>query len=76
MAKDPMVGARIPQNYIEEIDTICNETGRSRSQVIFEAIEIYLGKESSPNMQSELKALKQDVEALKKRWRHLILEAS
>jgi metal-responsive CopG/Arc/MetJ family transcriptional regulator len=66
MAKDPMVGARIPQDYINEIDAICEATGRSRSQVILEAIEVYLGKESDDTIESELAALKREVEALKK----------
>ena len=66
MPKDPMIGARIPQDYINELDAICEATGRSRSQVILEAIEVYLGKESDDTVESELAALKQEVEALKK----------
>ncbi|MBD2087891.1 ribbon-helix-helix domain-containing protein [Coleofasciculus sp. FACHB-542] len=77
MAKDPMVGARIPQEYIEEIDALSQATGRSRSQIILEAVEAYLGKESGGNVQSELAALRGDVEALKKKTGHLMwLEAS
>jgi metal-responsive CopG/Arc/MetJ family transcriptional regulator len=66
MPKDPMIGARIPQDYINELDAICEATGRSRSQVILEAIEVYLGKESDDTVESQLAALKQEVEALKK----------
>ncbi|MBD1889702.1 ribbon-helix-helix domain-containing protein [Coleofasciculus sp. FACHB-SPT9] len=77
MAKDPMVGARIPQEYIDEIDALSQATGRSRSQIILEAVEAYLGKESGGNVQSELAALRRDVEALKKKPGHLMrLEAS
>jgi metal-responsive CopG/Arc/MetJ family transcriptional regulator len=68
--KDPMVGARIPQDYINELDAICEATGRSRSQVILEAIEVYLGKESDDTVESELAALKREVEALKKTTHH------
>ena len=70
MPKDPMIGARIPQDYINELDAICEATGRSRSQVILEAIEVYLGKESGNTVESELAALKQEVEALKKTTHH------
>ena len=66
MPKDPMVGARVPQDYINELDAICEATGRSRSQIILEAIEVYLGKESGDTVESELAALRQEVEALKK----------
>jgi metal-responsive CopG/Arc/MetJ family transcriptional regulator len=77
MPKDPMVGARIPQDYINELDAICEATGRSRSQIILEAVEAYLGKELGGNVQSELAALRQDVETLKKKSGHLMpLEAS
>jgi len=70
MPKDPMIGARIPQDYINELDAICEATGRSRSQVILEAIEVYLGKESDDTVESQLAALKQEVEALKKTAYH------
>jgi predicted transcriptional regulator len=70
MPKDPMVGARVPQDYINEIDAICEATGRSRSQVILEAIEVYLGKESGDTVESQLAALQQEVEALKKNAHH------
>ncbi|HEY9636697.1 MAG TPA: ribbon-helix-helix domain-containing protein [Coleofasciculaceae cyanobacterium] len=70
MPKDPMVGARVPQDYINEIDAICEATGRSRSQVILEAIEVYLGKESGDSVESQLAALQQEVEALKKTTHH------
>ena len=65
-----MVGARIPQDYINELDAICEATGRSRSQVILEAIEVYLGKESGDTVESELADLKREVEALKKTTHH------
>jgi predicted transcriptional regulator len=68
MPKDPMVGARIPQDYINELDAICEATGRSRSQIILEAIEVYLGKESGNTVESELAALRQEVEAFKKKY--------
>jgi metal-responsive CopG/Arc/MetJ family transcriptional regulator len=70
MPKDPMIGARIPQDYINELDAICEATGRSRSQVILEAIEVYLGKEPDDTVESELAALRQEVEALKKNTHH------
>ncbi|HAZ47024.1 MAG TPA: hypothetical protein DDW76_15500 [Cyanobacteria bacterium UBA11369] len=60
-------GARIPQEYIDEIDALSQATGRSRSQIILEAVEAYLGKESSGSLLSELAALRRDVEALKKK---------
>ncbi len=60
----------VRQDYIKELDAICEATGRSRSQIILEAIEVYLGKESDDTVESQLAALKQEVEALKKNAYH------
>jgi RHH-type rel operon transcriptional repressor/antitoxin RelB len=40
----PMVGARVPHSWKDQIRAICNETGKSESEVVQEAIAQYLGQ--------------------------------
>lgn len=67
MAENPMIGCRVSPEYLTEIDTICQSTGRTRSQVLMEAIEVYLGKISSAGVNSELEALKKRLETVEKK---------
>ena len=67
MAENPMIGSRVSPEYLAEIDAICQSTGRTRSQVLLEAIEVYLGKTSSAGVNSELEALKKRLETVEKK---------
>jgi predicted DNA-binding protein len=67
MAENPMIGCRVSPEYLAEIDTICQSTGRTRSQVLMEAIEVYLGKTSSAGVNSELEVLKKRLETVEKK---------
>jgi predicted transcriptional regulator len=67
MAENPMIGCRVSPEYLAEIDTICQSTGRTRSQVLLEAIEVYLGKTSSVGINSELEAFKKRLETVEKK---------
>ena len=67
MAENPMIGCRVSPEYLAEIDTICQSTGRTRSQVLLEAIEVYLGKTSSVGVNSELEVLKKRLETVEKK---------
>lgn len=40
----PSVTTRVPQDWFEQIEAICIESGKSRSEVFQEAIAAYLGK--------------------------------
>lgn len=67
MAENPMIGCRVSPEYVAEIDAICQSTGRTRSQVLLEAIEVYLGKTSSIGVNSELEVLKKRLETIEKK---------
>ncbi len=67
MAENPMIGCRVSPEYLVEIDAICQSTGRTRSQVLLEAIEVYLGKTSSVGVNSELEVLKKRLETVEKK---------
>jgi metal-responsive CopG/Arc/MetJ family transcriptional regulator len=66
MAEKTSVGVRLPQEYLDEIDKIVEATGRSRSQVMVEAIEIYLGKAPTKNIRSDMEAIKKRVDVLER----------
>ena len=40
----PMVGARVPHSWKEQIETLCRESGKSESEIVQEAIAQYLGR--------------------------------
>ncbi len=67
MAENPMIGCRVSPEYVAEIDAICQSTGRTRSQVLLEAIEVYLGKTSSVGVNSELEVLRKRLETVEKK---------
>lgn len=66
MTEKTSVGVRLPQAYLDEIDHIVEVTGRSRSQVMVEAVEVYLGKTPSEGVRTELENIKKRVEVLEK----------
>ncbi|MEP0755856.1 ribbon-helix-helix domain-containing protein [Trichocoleus sp. Lan] len=70
------VGVRLPNNYLKEIDAIANKLNRTRSQVLFEAVELYLGKTLSSKIDNELEHLKIRLEAVEKKLNSLIVPAS
>lgn len=40
----PLIAAKIHPQQMQEVDQICQQTGKSRSQILQEAIALYLGK--------------------------------
>lgn len=52
-----MVGARIPHGWYEQIQDICQETGKSESEVVQEALASYLGQTDLESVQSMNKRL-------------------
>lgn len=67
MKEKVTVGARLPQEYVDEIDAICKTTGKTRSEVFLEAIEMYLGKVSNDGIRSELEEAKRRLAVVEKR---------
>lgn len=65
----PMVGARIPPSWKLQIQTLCQEAGKSESEIVQEAIAAYLGKtdaESIASMSKRLAALERQYQKLAK----------
>lgn len=44
MAESPMVGARVPQEWQEQISAIALASGRKKAEIVREALGQYLGK--------------------------------
>jgi metal-responsive CopG/Arc/MetJ family transcriptional regulator len=61
MTEKTSVGVRLPKEYLDEIDQISKVTGRSRSQIMVEAVEVYLGKTPSEDVVSDLEFVKERV---------------
>jgi predicted DNA-binding protein len=60
----PLASARIPQEWSDQIQQIARESGKSASEVVREAIALYLGKvdgESISTMNRRLSKLERQV---------------
>ncbi|MBW4578669.1 MAG: ribbon-helix-helix domain-containing protein [Tildeniella nuda ZEHNDER 1965/U140] len=64
----PMVGARVPHSWKDQIQSICNETGKSESEVVQEAIAQYLGQVDVNSVTS----LNKRVAALERQYQKLV----
>jgi predicted DNA-binding protein len=64
----PMVGARVPHSWKEQIQAICQETGKCESEVVQEAIGQYLGKTDV----SSVTSLSKRVAALERQYQKLV----
>ncbi|KAM3112797.1 hypothetical protein [Phormidesmis sp. 146-33] len=51
----PMIGARVPHAWKDQIEDICSETGKSESEVVQEAIAQYLGRTDLDSVESLMK---------------------
>ena len=63
-----MVGTRVPPAWVEQLQAIAQETGKSQSEIIYEAIAAYLGKtdaNSVSSMNKRLTALEKKLQNLK-----------
>jgi predicted DNA-binding protein len=61
------VGVRLPQEYLDDIDKICKATGKSRSQIMVEAVEVFLKKTPPSTVMSTLEEIKHRLEVLEKK---------
>lgn len=64
----PMVGARVPHHWKEQIQSICHESGKSESEVVQEAIAQYLGVTDTSSVMS----LSKRVAALERQYHKLV----
>ncbi len=62
-----VVAVRLPGDYAEQIDAICQSTGRTRSDVMIEAVELYLGKSPAPKVLSDIELLQERMNELEKK---------
>lgn len=64
----PMVGARVPHSWKEQIEILCRESGKSESEIVQEAIAQYLGKTDLNSVTS----LNKRVAALERQYQKLV----
>ena len=63
-----LLGATIPEEWIERFDTLAKERGRSRTDIILEALAQYLGIEGNQVvLKSEVERIKSQLTALQDR---------
>lgn len=63
----PFVGARIPQDWMAQLQAIAQESGKTQSEIIQEALGSYLGKTTVGSVSS----LNQRVAALERKIQKL-----
>ena len=68
MASSPMVGARVPQEWQQQISAIAVATGRKEAEVVREALGQYLGKTDLGSVKGAISSLESRVADLE---RHL-----
>jgi len=54
MAESPTVGVRIPSEWLEEINALCEQTGKTKTQIMLEALAQYLGKNTVIGINADL----------------------
>lgn len=59
-------GVRLEKEHIEKLDEIAEATGKSRSRLMAEAIEDFLGKKTAKDLEIDLKEIKQRLFRLEK----------
>ena len=64
----PMVGARIPHSWKEQLQGVCLETGKTESELVQEAIAQYLGRTDVTSVVS----LGKRVAALERQYQKLV----
>jgi predicted DNA-binding protein len=64
----PMVGARVPHAWKEQIASICLESGKTESEVVKEAIAQYLGHTDV----NAIASLSKRVAALERQYQKLV----
>ena len=67
-SQKPMVGTRIPQAWMEQIQEICDESGRSSSEILREALAEYLKRTDAESVKSINKRLA----ALERQYQKLV----
>ncbi len=66
MAESPMVGARVPQEWQQQISEIARATGRKEAEVVREALGQYLGKNDLGSVKGAISSLESRVADLER----------
>lgn len=67
MAESPMVEARVPQDWQQQIQAIANASGRKEAEVVRSAIAQYLGKTDPVVVREAIADLQQRVTNLEQK---------
>lgn len=71
MADTAAVGLRIPSEWLDEINALCEETGKTKTQVVLEAVGHYLGKNSVGGINLQLQEMQKVLQTHQKRLEEL-----
>ncbi len=67
MAESPMVGARVPQDWQQQISAIALAAGRKEAEIVRDAIAQYLGKTDPSNVKGAIADLQERVVNLERK---------
>ncbi len=67
MAESPMVGARVPQEWQEQIRALASASGRKEAQIVREALGQYLGKTDLGSVKGAIASLEDRVTSLERK---------
>ena len=67
MPKSPMVGARVPQDWQQQISAIATASGRREAEIVREALGEYLGKTDPASVKGAIASLEDRVATLERK---------
>jgi RHH-type rel operon transcriptional repressor/antitoxin RelB len=67
MAESPMVGARVPQEWQQQINAIALASGRKEAEVVREALGQYLGRTDPGSVKGAIADLQDRVDRLEQK---------
>lgn len=67
MPESPMIGARVPQEWQQQINAIATASGRKEAEVVREALGQYLGKNDPGSIKGAIASLEDRVADLERK---------
>lgn len=67
MAESPMVGARVPQDWQQQIQEIAAAAGRKEAEIVREALAQYLGQTDPNSVKGAIADLQDRVASLERK---------
>ncbi len=67
MAESPMVGARVPQDWQQQIIALAAASGRKEAEIVRDAIAQYLGKTDPTAVKGAIASLEDRVTSLERK---------